>query len=102
MRQSGLIAIAIVFLVIFAALTIDRGKVTITASGACGTATITSGGTNATVAHSLGAAPSQVLVTGRHAETADAVITARTTTNFTITVPNAVTADRQVDWCTVK
>lgn len=61
------------------------------------TATILSGNTSVTVAHGLFNTPSYVQLTGQHAEVAAAVCTARDTTNITITVPSAVTADRLVD-----
>jgi hypothetical protein len=63
-----------------------------------GTATIPSGTTSITIKHSLIGTPKIVVVTGRDSETADAYISARNETHITITVPNPVTADREIDW----
>jgi hypothetical protein len=63
-----------------------------------GTATISAGETSVTVAHSLLWIPRIVVVTGRGNETACAYVSARNETNITITVPNPVTVDREIDW----
>jgi hypothetical protein len=63
-----------------------------------GTATIPSGTRSITITHSLIGTPKIVVVTGRDGETADAYISARNETHITITVPNQVTADREIDW----
>jgi len=62
------------------------------------TATIASGTSSVVVAHGLAETPTVVVVTGRHPETSNAVVTARDDTNITITVGANVTADREVDW----
>jgi hypothetical protein len=63
-----------------------------------GTAIIQAGETSVTVAHSLLWIPRIVVVTGRDNETACAYVSYRNATHITITVPNPVTADREVDW----
>jgi len=63
-----------------------------------GTATITSGSSGVDVSHGLAKTPSIVIITGHHSELADAVVTAKGITTFTVTVPAAVTADRTFDW----
>jgi hypothetical protein len=63
-----------------------------------GTATIKLGETSVTVAHSLLWIPRIVVVTGRDNETACAYVSYRNETHITITVPNPVTADREIDW----
>jgi hypothetical protein len=63
-----------------------------------GTATIKLGETSVTVAHSLLWIPRTVVVTGRNNETAYAYVSYRNETHITITVPNPVTADREIDW----
>jgi hypothetical protein len=50
------------------------------------------------VPHSLIGTPRIVVVTGRDSETAYAYVSDRNATHITITVPNPVTADREVDW----
>lgn len=62
-----------------------------------GTATILSGQSSVQFAHGLAAAPSVVALGAKHAETADAVWSADAA-NMTITVPGAVTGDRQISW----
>ena len=62
-----------------------------------GTATIPNGQTSVTVAHGLAGTPTSVVLGPTHAEVADAVWSADDT-NITITVPSAVTADRQISW----
>jgi cyanate permease len=42
--------------------------------------------------------PRIVIVTGTDSETAGAYVSARNAIDITITVPNPVTADREVDW----
>jgi len=61
-------------------------------------ATIPLGGTSASVPHGLVAVPLVVTLGPRHAEVADAFVSARDATNLTIAVPAAVTAGRNVDW----
>ncbi|MGC8895628.1 MAG: right-handed parallel beta-helix repeat-containing protein [Candidatus Bathyarchaeia archaeon] len=63
-----------------------------------GTATIPSRNTSVTIPHSLIWVPKIVVVTGRDNETACAYVSYRNETHITITVPNPVTADREVDW----
>lgn len=64
-----------------------------------GTATIASGGTSITVAHGLATTPTNVQLTGRHAETASAhLASAPDVTNIQIGVAAATTAARTVDW----
>ena len=62
-----------------------------------GTATIPSGQTSVTFAHGLAGTPTSVVLGPTHTEVADAVWSADDT-NITITVPSAVTADRQISW----
>jgi len=62
-----------------------------------GTATIPNGQTSVTFAHDLPGTPTLVTLGATHSEVADAVWSADAT-NITITVPSAVTADRQVSW----
>ena len=63
-----------------------------------GVATIANGATSVTVSHVCPVTPAFVLVTGTHAEVADAYVTGITASQFVINVPSAVTADRQVYW----
>jgi hypothetical protein len=63
-----------------------------------GTAIIRAGETSVTVPHSLIWIPRIVVVTGRDSETAYAYVSDRNATHITITVPNPVAADREVDW----
>ncbi|MDQ1084181.1 MULTISPECIES: hypothetical protein [Microbacterium] len=63
-----------------------------------GVATIASGGTSITVNHGMNATPTVINLTGRHAETADAIVNTISTSQFQIVVPGAVTADRQIMW----
>jgi len=63
-----------------------------------GTATISSGSSSVTVNHGMDRTPSQVMVTGTHSEVTDCWVTDITSTQFTIHVPSAVTADREVYW----
>jgi len=63
-----------------------------------GTATIASGNTSVTVAHGLASEPSFVILTGTHSEVKDAYVSAKDSTNITITVDSAVTADRDIYW----
>lgn len=62
-----------------------------------GVATILNGQTGATFAHGLAAAPAFVTLGAKHAEVADAFWSADAT-NITITVPAAVTANRDVSY----
>ena len=63
-----------------------------------GTATIPSGSTSVVVAHGLPEAPTRVLVTGSHPETGSVWALGYFSSEFTIRVPTAVTADRTVHW----
>ncbi|MCD6131532.1 MAG: right-handed parallel beta-helix repeat-containing protein, partial [Candidatus Hydrothermae bacterium] len=63
-----------------------------------GTATISSGTSSVTVNHGMDRTPHQVIVTGTHSEVSDCWVTDITNTQFTIHVPSAVTADREVYW----
>jgi len=63
-----------------------------------GTATIPSGQTSVTVNHGLASTPTTVVVTGSTSDTADAYVSAKTSTTFTITVPGPVGGDRTVYW----
>jgi hypothetical protein len=69
-------------------------------TAARGTATIASGTNTVTVNHNMVSTP-RVFITGTHSETADAVVTAVSATQFTITVPSNVTADRNVYWVAI-
>jgi len=62
-----------------------------------GTATIPSGQTSVTFAHGLFKAPTFVVLGATHPEVADATWSADDT-NLTITVPSAVSADRNISW----
>jgi len=62
-----------------------------------GIATIPNGGISITVAHGLEGTPDVVVLGPTHAEVADAVWSANST-HITITVPSAVTADRDISW----
>jgi len=64
---------------------------------ASGTATIPSGQTSVTFAHGLAGTPTMVVLGATHSEVADAIWSADDT-NITITVPSAVSADRQISW----
>jgi len=63
----------------------------------CGTATIPSGQASVTFAHGLDETPTVVVLGATHSEVADAVWSADDT-NITITVPSAVSADRDISW----
>jgi len=63
-----------------------------------GTATILSGQTSVAFAHSLAGTPTLVTLGATHAEVSDAIWSADAT-NITITVPSAVTANRNISWC---
>lgn len=63
-----------------------------------GTATIANGATSVTVSHDLGEVPVQINVTGRHAEVADAHVTSKSASEFTVETGAATTAARDVDW----
>ena len=63
-----------------------------------GTATIPSGQTSVTVNHGLAGTPTVVIITGSTSDTADAYVSAKTSTTFTITVPSPVGGDRTVYW----
>jgi len=63
-----------------------------------GTATIASGDTSVTFAHGLAGTPTIVTLGATHSEVADAYVSAKDATNITITVPNAVSADRDISW----
>ena len=62
-----------------------------------GTATIPNGQTSVTFAHGLAGKPTLVVLGATHDEVADAVWSADAT-NITITIPAAVTADRDISW----
>jgi len=62
-----------------------------------GTATILSGNASVTFAHGLAGTPTLVVLGATHSEVADAVWSADAT-NITITVPSAVTANRDISW----
>jgi len=62
-----------------------------------GTATIPNGQTSVTFAHGLAGTPTIVTLGAKHAEVADAIWSADAT-NITITVPSAVTANRNISW----
>jgi len=62
-----------------------------------GTATILNTGVSVTFAHGLARTPTLVTLGATHAEVADAVWSADAT-NITITVPSAVTANRNISW----
>ncbi|MBI1296659.1 hypothetical protein GC175_17020 [bacterium] len=63
-----------------------------------GVATILSGQTTVTVTHDLEGTPSMVWLGHESTETTGAYVSAKTSTTFTITVPAAVTANRDVSW----
>jgi parallel beta-helix repeat protein len=63
-----------------------------------GTATIPSGQTSVTVNHGLAGTPTLIIVTGTTSDTADAYVSAKTSTTFTITVPSPVSGNRIVYW----
>jgi len=63
-----------------------------------GTATIPNGQTSVTFAHGLAGTPTIVVLGAKHSEVADAYVSAKDATNITITVPNAVSADREISW----
>ena len=63
-----------------------------------GTATIPSGSTNVTVAHSLIGTPKIVIATGRNEAAADAYVSSRNATHIIIAIPHAANADVEVDW----
>jgi len=62
-----------------------------------GTATIANGNTSVTFAHGLAGTPTVVVLGATHSEVADAIWSADAT-NITITVPNPVSADRDISW----
>jgi len=62
-----------------------------------GTATIANGTSSVQVAHGLAGTPTVVVLGPTHSEVADAVWSADAT-YITITVPSAVTADRDISW----
>ena len=62
-----------------------------------GTATILSGNTSVTFAHGLAGTPTLVTLGATHAEVADAIWSADAI-NITITVPSAVSANRNISW----
>jgi len=64
----------------------------------CGTATIPSGQTSVTVEHGLAGTPTIVFIEVNHDELKDYKITNKTSTQFTVEVPNAVSADRTFSW----
>jgi len=63
-----------------------------------GIATIPSGQTSVTFTHGLAGTPTIVVLGATHSEVADAYVSAKDATNITITVPNAVSADREISW----
>ena len=63
-----------------------------------GTATIPSGQTSVTVEHGLAGTPTIVFIEVNHDELKDYKITNKTSTQFTVEVPNAVSADRTFGW----
>jgi len=63
-----------------------------------GTATIPSGQTSVTVPHGLVDTPTIVFIEVNHDELKNYKITNKTSTQFTVEVPNAVTADRTFSW----
>lgn len=63
-----------------------------------GTGVIANGNTSLSVSHGLGDTPTVVIVSGRHAETAQVVANSYGSTTFNAVVPSAVTADRNFDW----
>ena len=63
-----------------------------------GTATIPSGQTSVTVNHGLVGTPTIVFIEVNHDELKDYKIINKTSTQFTVEVPNAVTADRTFSW----
>jgi len=77
---------------------IDGLRVDVGAFTARGVAVILSGQTSVTVTHGLEDKPKWVWATPYHAETVGAYVSNLGTTTFTITVPSATTADRQVAW----
>lgn len=81
-------------LIQFGGADIDSGKPT----QAKGRATIPSGNTSVTVSHGLEAAPVWVGVTGLHSEVKDAYVSAITSTQITLAVGSATSADRKVQW----
>jgi len=62
-----------------------------------GTATIINGSNSVQFAHGLAGTPTLVVLGATHSEVADAVWSADAT-NITISVPNNVTADRDISW----
>jgi len=62
-----------------------------------GTATILSGQTSVVFAHNLAGTPTFVVLGATHAEVSDAIWSADAT-NITLTVPSAVTANRNISW----
>jgi len=63
-----------------------------------GTATIPDGQSSVTFAHGLAGTPTIVVLGATHSEVADAYVSAKDATDITITVPNAVSADREINW----
>ena len=74
------------------------GTNSITHYHARGSATIASGNTYVTIAHGLNTTPKVVLVTGGHAEVADAYVSSVGGTNIVIATAVATSADRTVYW----
>jgi signal recognition particle GTPase len=63
-----------------------------------GNATILKGNRSVTIPHMLIGTPRIVIITGTDSETAGAYVSARNLTDITITVPNPVTVDSEIDW----
>lgn len=63
-----------------------------------GVATISAGSTSVTVNHGLAGTPTIVFIEVNHDELKDYKITNKTSTQFTVEVPNAVSADRTFTW----
>jgi len=80
---------------------IVRGRPDLNKDGvweASGTATILNGNDNVVVSHGLAAAPTNIRVTGSHAEVNNLYVDSVNATSFTIHTANSVTADRIVYW----
>lgn len=71
-------------------------------SKAWGTARIVSGTSSIVVTHGMFGIPSQVFLQGTHAEVSDTIPTSIGATQFTVTAPANVTADRDVYWHAVR
>ena len=63
-----------------------------------GNATIPNGSRTVVVDHGLVRTPRIVIVTGINSETVGAYVSARNETTFTVTVPNNITVDTEIDW----